>query len=201
MLFPRPPRPVGRQREVAAAVVAVKQAAAIVPGHVLQVRGDAPAVDALTAREPSPSVEPVIALRVVYELREYLAMLREHLPQDLLAWERSRGKAADGRLSWQTRAALAMLVPLVGAVIFWRKKRLMPVCHFAIDAHGIERRAGGGRLAFAWDEVRAVHRLREAYIIDKADGGLPLPYRCFDAGQRAAFERLLLSRFPQDTPV
>ena len=96
---------------------------------------------------------------------------------------------------------MALLVPLIGPPVFWRKKRLMPVCRFAIDAHGIERRAGGGRLAFAWDEVRAVHRLRGAYLVDKGAGGLPLPYRCFDAAQREAFEQLLASRFPHDTPV
>lgn len=197
MLFPRPPRPVGRQREVAAAVVAYKQPAAIVPGHVLQGRADAPAGDPLTAREGGEATS-AITLRVVYRLREYLAILREYLPEEMVRWEQARGKATDGRPSWQARAAVAMLVPLVGPPVFWRKKRLMPVCRFSIDAHGIERRAGGGRLAFAWDEVRAVHRLRDAYLINKGSGGVPLPYRCFDDAQRAAFERLLLSRFPQD---
>ncbi len=200
MLFPRPPRPVGRTREVAAAIVAVKPAAAIAPGHELQAHADRRAVDPLTARGGAIA-EPAIALRVVYGLREYLAILREYLPLRLVTWEQSRGKAADGRLSWQTRITLAVLVPLVGSPVFWRKKRRMPVCRFSIDARGIERRAGGGRLAFAWSEVRAVHRLRDAYLVDQGGGGLPLPYRCFDAGQRAAFERLLLSRFPQDTPV
>lgn len=197
MLFPRPPRPVPRQREVATAVVAHKQRAAITSEHVLQARPDAPVVDPLVAREGAEAT-PAITLRVVYGLREYLAILREYLPEEMVSWEQARGKAADGRPSWQVRATVAMLVPLVGPPVFWRKKRLMPVCRFSIDAHGIERRAGGGRLAFAWDEVRAVHRLRDAYLINKERGGVPLPYRCFDDAQRAAFERLLQSRFPQD---
>lgn len=198
MFAPRPPQPVGRRREVAAAVVAVKQAAAIAPGHVLQAREDAPVIEPLRELDTPTATDPPIRLRVVYGLREYLAILRECLPEQMVDWEQARGKAADGRPSWQVRAAVAMLVPLVGPPVFWRKKRLMPVCRFAIDAHGIERRAGGGRLAFAWDEVRAVHRLRDAYVVDKGHGGLPLPYRCFDGDQRAAFERLLLARFPQD---
>jgi YcxB-like protein len=201
MLVPRPPRPVGRRREVAAAVVSHQQPAAIAPGHVVQVRRPPATTDPRQASAAPTLREPAISLRVVYELREYLAILREYLPHRLVAWERSRGKAADGRLSWQARAALALLLPLAGAPVFWRKKRRMPVCRFAIDGDGFERRAGGGRLAFGWNDVSAVHRLRSAYLVDKGDGGLPLPYRCFDAGQRAAFERLLLSRFPQETPV
>jgi len=37
MLFPKPPRPVGRRRAVAEMIVAYKQAAPIVVGHVYQV--------------------------------------------------------------------------------------------------------------------------------------------------------------------
>ncbi len=176
-------------------VVAHQQSAAFTSGHVLHVRTDAPVADPLVARHIAN--EPAITLRIVYQLREYLAILRDYLPGQMVSWEQARGKAADGRPSWQVRAAVALLVPLVGPPVFWRKKRLMPVGRFSIDAHGIERVAGGGRLAFAWDEVRAVHRLRDAYLVDKDNGGLPLPYRCFDAAQRAAFERLLLARFPQ----
>ena len=195
MLLPRPPRPVARRREVAAVVVAHHQSVAITSGHLLRVRTDRPVTDPPVARHIAN--EPAITLRIVYQLREYLAILRDYLPGQMVRWEQARGKAADGRPSWQVRAAVAMLVPLVGPPVFWRKKRLMPVCRFSIDAHGIERVARGGRLAFAWDEVSAVHRLRHAYLVDKGDGGLPLPYRCFDASQRAAFERLLLARFPQ----
>jgi len=49
MLFPQHPQPVARRREVAAAVVSTRQAAAIAPGHVLVV----PAVAASPAGPPA----------------------------------------------------------------------------------------------------------------------------------------------------
>ncbi len=39
MLFPRHPQPVVRRREVAAAVVSTRQAATILPGHVMVLPG------------------------------------------------------------------------------------------------------------------------------------------------------------------
>jgi len=51
MLVPKPPRPVGRRREVAEMTVAAKQAAAIVPGHVL-------VLPATAAPPPAPAETP-----------------------------------------------------------------------------------------------------------------------------------------------
>jgi hypothetical protein len=42
---------------------------------------------------------------------------------------------------------------------------------------------------------------RGAWLVDKGDGGLPIAHRCLDAVQQAAFERLLVSHFPQHTPI
>jgi hypothetical protein len=53
MLFPRHPQPVCRRREVAAAVVATRQAATIGPGHVIVVPGKpAPPEPAAVTRTP-----------------------------------------------------------------------------------------------------------------------------------------------------
>ena len=50
MLFPKPPRPVGRRRAVAEMIMAYKQAAPIAVGHVYQV----PSVEAVPqANEPA----------------------------------------------------------------------------------------------------------------------------------------------------
>jgi hypothetical protein len=196
MLAPRPPQSVARRREVAAMVVAYKQAAMIAPGHVVEGRVAPP-----PTRDVLPPSGPAITLRVVYRLGEYLAMLREYLPRGMLAWEQARGKATNGRLSWSTRFTLAVMVPLAGTPVFLLKKRRMPVCRFKIDMQGIERRAGGRRLSVPWSDVREVHRLRGAWLVDMGKGAMPLPYRCFDPAQRAAFERLLLSCFGDDTPV
>jgi len=204
VLVPRPPRPVAPRRAVPMVTVAFKQAQAIAPGHVLQLTPEAvEAVEAgaLVARGQGAPAEPPICFAVSYRLTEYLAILREHVPRGLLAWEQARGKVADGRLSWSTRAALKLMVPLVGAMVFARKKRLMPVCRFTVDEQGLVRDTAAGRLVIAWNDVRAVHRLSGAWLVDKGAGAVPIPYRCLSADQHAAFERLLLSRFPHATPV
>lgn len=201
MLFPQHPRPVGRRRAVAEMTVAAKQAAAITPGHVLQVVDGRPGPDVPAVRAHGATAEASIRFTVVYRLPEYLAILREALPAGMRARERAHGKGAGGRLSLPSRLALTLLVPLVGTPVFLLKKRRMPVCHFTVDAHGIARDSAAGRLHVAWRDVVAVQRLRTAWLIDKGDGGLPIPHRCLDAAQEAALEQLLVSRFPQHPPI
>ena len=201
MLIPQHPKSVARRRAVAELSVAYQQAATIEPGHVVQAAVAGPPGGDLVANEASAAKEPPICFSVVYRLPEYLAILREYLPRQMLDRDRSRGRGEGGRLSWSTRAALRVMVPLVGTPMFLLKKRRMPVCRFRIDAVGIEREAGGERLVVPWDEVVAVHRLRGAWLLDKGRGAMPVPRRCLDGAQRAAFERLLLSRFPHDTPI
>ena len=181
--------------------VAFQQAPTIEPGHVVQATIPAPRPGEPVAAGGSVAQEPPICFSVVYRLPEYLAILRETLPGRLLGRERARGRGGADRLSWSARVALWLLVPLLGAPVFLLKKRRMPVCRFTIDVAGIAREAGGGRLVVPWDQVVAVHRLRSAWLIDKGRGGLPVPRRCLDAAQRAAFERLLVSRFRHDTPI
>lgn len=200
MLFPRHPKPVGRRRAVAEMTVAARQAAAIEPGHVLHVADEGRQAGALVARGQGVGAEPTLRFTVVYGLREYLAILREAMPLKLLAWERSRGRSVDGRLSLPTRMALKLLLPVVGIPTFLLKKRRMPACRFTVDATGIERATADGRLRVAWHDVVAVHRLRRAWLVDKGDGGLPIPHRCLDDAQQATFERLLVSHFPRHTP-
>jgi hypothetical protein len=201
MLFPQHPRPVGRRRAVAAMTVAAKQAAPITPGHVLPVADDRPGPLALVAHAPGGADEAALRFTVVYRLPEYLAILREALAARLRAAECSRGQGADDRLSLQSRLALKLLVPLVGTPVFLLKKGRMPVCRFTIDTTGIARASADGRLHVAWRDIVAVHRLASAWLVDKGDGGLPIPHRCLDAVQKGAFERLLVSHFPQHTPI
>ena len=128
MLGPRPPQSVARRREVAAMVVAHKQAAMIAPGHVFEGH----AVEGLAAQAPA-------------------AQAPAEFPPGVAASPRRR--------SWPARLTLALMLPLAGPPVFLLKKRRMPVCRFTVDAQGIERRAGGGRLAVAWSDVRAVCHL------------------------------------------
>ena len=60
MLFPKPPRPVGRRRAVAEMVVAWKQAAPIAVGHVFEVPPAAAAVPGEAApRGPDDAGPPL----------------------------------------------------------------------------------------------------------------------------------------------
>jgi hypothetical protein len=198
MLVPQHPQPVARRRAVPEVSVAWTQPAAITTGHVL---GVAPEPGESLPRQAGVEPETPICVSVVYRLGEYMAVLRESLPSRVIAYEQARGRLGDGRLKWSSRLALAVLLPLIGPPVFWRKKRCMPVCRFTIDATGLVRETRAGTLRIDWQDVVAVHRLAGAWLVDKGRGALPLPYRCFSEPQRAAFERLLLSRFGDDTPV
>lgn len=196
MLAPRPPRLPPARRAVPEMAVRYQQPASISTGHVL------PAKVATLEIEAVPvDAEPALRFTVVYALREYLAILSDHLPAGLRNWERARAKAPRDGLSWSSRIALRVLLPIMGTPVFLMKKRRMPVCEFVIDASGIERRTRDGTLQVPWSDVVKVHRYTQAYLIDKGRGGLPIPYRCLTGEQRAGFERLLLSRFGDDTPI
>jgi hypothetical protein len=190
MLVPRPPRLPPARRAVPEIVVRYEQPAPISVGHVLRAK-----VDEREITSRLGEADPAIHFTVIYELREYLRLLGEHLPADIHAWERARTKAPRDQLSWSGRVALAVLVPLMGTPIFLLKKRRMPICRFTIDVGGIERRTNDGSLFAAWTDVVAVHRYSQAYLIDKGHGGMPIPYRCLTVAERAQFERFLLSRF------
>jgi hypothetical protein len=196
MLFPQHPRPVARRRAVPEVSVAWTQPAVITTGHVL----DAAPRPTLVAGEGGAAMAP-ICFSVAYRLREYLGLVGEQATARLLARARDRGRDPGARLRWPSRVALAATLQVFGPPLFWMKKRRMPVCHFTLDEQGLVRETCAGTLRLAWVDVVAVHRHRGGWLVDKGTGMLPLPRRCFDPAQRAALERLLLSRFGDDTPV
>ena len=204
MLFTRHParQPASAVRRHATPELAVqfRQPQAITTGHVLPaaVREDEIAAG---SRPDDAGIDATIHFAVTYRLREYLALLGEHIPAGMLQWEQARSGRPRERLSTSTRLAIRLLLPLIGAPVFLLKKRRMPVCRFTIDARGIERRTRDGTLRVAWADVVAVHRYRQAWLVDPGRGGLPIPYRCLDDGQRAAFERLLRRHVGADTPI
>lgn len=77
-----------------------------------------------------------------------------------------------------------VFVPL----IFWYKIRKVGRCTFVIDEDGVERTSKLGVGRTPWSDVVTVHRLSQAYLVEKSKGALPLPYRCLDAGQTLALE-------------
>ena len=160
---PRPPH----RKEVAMHVV--RQEARRLDSHTLTVDvPDAPSV------APPPAAE-AIRFDVVYTLPEYLGFVRDHL-----AFLRRR-TAGPLLVAW---------VALIGTPIFFIKKRRMPQCAFRIDAHGIERTTRAGTLARSWADIRDVRRYRRGYLVMYDRGAMPIPFRCMDRTQEAAFRRL-----------
>jgi hypothetical protein len=163
------PRPLHR-KEVAMHVV--RQEARRLDSHTLTV--DLPDTPPVTR----PPAVPAIRFDVVYTLAEYLGFVHDHL-----AFLRRR---TNGRL-------LRALIVLIGTPIFFIKKRRMPRCAFCIDAHGIERQSRAGTLTRSWADIEDVRRYRRGYLVVYDRGAMPIPLRCMDREQAAAFRRLALT--------
>jgi hypothetical protein len=111
----------------------------------------------------------IIRLTISYTLAEYLSFVQDHLQPGTLS-----------------RA----LIVAAATLSFLLKKSTMPICDFVITDEHI-RRTNVGELIVPWAEVRAVHRYSQGFLVEKAKGGLPLPYRCFSTSERADFDRLV----------
>lgn len=148
------------------------------------VRHEQPALPALasppTGRNPPAPASAPIRFTASYGLREYSAVVRQHLAAVLA----QRGMA-HRRLGPGTWLLMALLIP----PIFLFKKLRVGDCRFEIDARGLTRHSRAGTLALAWREVSAVHCYGGAYLVAKPGGGaMPLPYRCFSADERRRFD-------------
>lgn len=47
-----------------------------------------------------------------------------------------------------------------------------------------------------WADVVAIRRYRPGYLIEKARGALPIPYRCLDGPQRDTLEAFFAAHVP-----
>lgn len=134
-------------------------------------------------------MEPV-AFTVAYGLREYLSFVH-----DYGAWRQAtevhkvRATSTPPRLGgW---LYLMATVYLLAPPIFLFKNRRVGECTFTADERALVRRNKTGSTEMPWSEVLRVHRLSQAYLVEKAEGAMPLPYRCFTQAQRHAFESIL----------
>ena len=126
----------------------------------------------------------IIRLSICYTLAEYLSFVRDHLPA-LLA-SRAGGK------TYKPPGVLSRALIVAGASLsFVIKKCKMPICDFLITDQYIRRTTTTGEVIVPWSEVRAVHRYSQGFLVEKANSGMPLPYRCFTTSERADFDRLV----------
>ena len=131
-----------------------------------------------------------IKFSVSYNLREYRSFVREYLPIDLPQEFARRGKTPGKTLlAFFCAASLA-----VATVMFFFKKRRMPVCDFEIDAEGITRTSATGRHVVPWSKVVAVHSLSPGYLVVTGKGAMPLPFRCLPPAEAATLAALVEKR-------
>jgi hypothetical protein len=129
----------------------------------------------------------LIRINVSYQLIEYLSFLNDHLLVVVNDELRKKGKPATTRVGWFTRAATMLIGP--PALIY--KRRRVGDCEFLIDEHRLLRRSLDGELDTPWSDVKTVYRYSKCYLVEKQEGAMPLPYRCFSLEQRTSFDELL----------
>jgi len=132
----------------------------------------------------------LIRFSVRYRLGEYLAFVREHALQTGLPPDAS---ALD-------RHTVRVMVTLVGCVMFLVKSYRVGTCHFQIDDAGITRRSKHGEASVPWSEVTAVHAYAAGFLIEKGQGGMPIPFRVLSNGQRARLSAMVASHLRSPGP-
>lgn len=128
---------------------------------------------------------------VTYRLQEYLAIVQEYA-RYAIAGEKLKIKPYQVKepvpaLGWMARLGIRSFATLA----FMVKSRRVGTCQFTFDETGLSRQCKTGEMKVAWNQVERVFRLREGYLFAKQSGGLPLPYRCLSAEDRAVLERYL----------
>lgn len=128
----------------------------------------------------------MLEFSVSYSLSEYLSIVQDHAPSALAAYYSQRGKP----LRRMPRLLNCLLIP-AASVVFYFKKRRMPVCDFTISSERIERVTQDGVLEIPWSDVVAVQRYTRGYVIQKSKGSVPLPYRCLSRDKTKLLEAFI----------
>jgi hypothetical protein len=123
----------------------------------------------------------LIKFRVRYRLGEYLHIVRA----------RALTNADFVGCTPSQQRLLLPIITLACAVLFLRKSWIVGECHFEIDRSGVTRRSKGGRVVcLPWAEVSGVKEFAVGYLIEKGDGGMPVPFRVLSPRQRSALAAL-----------
>jgi hypothetical protein len=134
-----------------------------------------------------------VQVRVDYDLGEYKRVLRDFVP----IYYSQTGKVPNRLLPWNWKIVEGAMFALFVPPVFWLKKAMIGECVFTFSADGLSRTSKGRTGTRTWQEVKAVHRLSEAYLVElKAGGAMPVPYRAFTATERVLFEKLAASVAP-----
>ena len=141
-------------------------------------------------RPHNPQPMTTVAITVVYDLREYMSIVR-----DFGLWHQS---TEGGKRNWHPKnrglvhhVVHAATIYLIAPPIFLMKKRAVGACEFNIDRNRIQRHSKNENIELPWKDVLRVHRLTQAYLVEKDGGAMPLPYRAFTGSQQQSFEAIL----------
>jgi hypothetical protein len=135
---------------------------------------------------------------VKYRLREYLQVLSDFVPIERHRREQLNGKSKSDnpkKMTWLTKSLLFT----VGSVAYFYKVIVVGKCSFTINADGVKRMSKGGTLNADWSEVVEVLKLSGVYLIQKANGAMPIPFRCMTNEECAEFERFAGSKLASST--
>ena len=132
---------------------------------------------------------PEVKFSVAYTRAEYVSIVSEIATAEL-----ARRRAAAGKPAKRVGVFSRWLMVAMLSAGFAYKKRKMPVCDFTIGADAIARVTRLGTLTVPWSAVVAIHRCAQGYVVMKHNGGMPLPYRCFDAEQAQMIAALIERR-------
>jgi hypothetical protein len=142
----------------------------------------APAVPQAAAPASAPVCE--LHFQVRYQLLEYASFMWQHSAH--LIRRRRVGFPAGWYLLVKSTATAMLNFILLG--------RSRTRYEFTIDEHGIVRSTASGVTLIEWVDVTATRSYSRGVMLVLKRGTLPIPYRCLDAGQRAALQRLVEAR-------
>jgi YcxB-like protein len=128
-----------------------------------------------------------IEVAVDYQLEEYKRVLRDFLPTHFAA----TGKAPNRLWPWNWPIVETALFNTFVPLVFMLKKHRIGSCVFTFSEAGLSRSSKSGTGNRTWSDIKTVHRLTGAYLIQLEEGGaMPVPYRAFTPEQRDVFESL-----------
>lgn len=114
---------------------------------------------------------------VRYTLGEYIGFMWQHA--GYLIRRRRVGRVNSGYLRMKST--------LTAALHFILLRRGSRTYEMTIDAHGIVRVSDSGVTLIGWDDVRLIRRYRSGFLVVLKRGTLPIPYRCLNEDEIAAF--------------
>ena len=114
---------------------------------------------------------------VRYSLGEYIGFMWQHA--GFLIRRRRVGRFNSSYLRIKSTLTAAMHFVLL--------RRGSRTYEMTIDDHGIVRVSDSGVTLIAWDDVRLIKRYRNGFLMVLKRGTLPIPYRCLNEGEIAAF--------------